>query len=437
MALNRVVRRVSRDADKRTEVRHMTIGTEKEIGYPSEWFGKNPNRKPGLLVMHTEGDVRNGLHATVNQGFREGTLDHRVAVRFLFDEFCRNPGLLQEDWTSFGIRIGLKGNNVNLRSMFEVAETETAAPIMAGAAPLPDNQILKFVIAICAMYRLSLIPREEYRTQVITNVNNLLIPLGGDRLDMTASVENYKKWLAYQPYTKMMAAIDMMLNEFPYHIFAPARIGTIVTRFKDCSALLSTQTITKTLGLDFMEFAEWIWTTRCADQFLRLIRGGEEMDNSRSYAMYFMDLGLSGKSPYSASVNPDLHFFYHVIGVSAGLTRSRNARFVGNPEINNILANAMVLHHVMGSFATLGQQFSDTGVPLAVDDDPEEIQEAGQIPQNKNPEVWLGYIVGRNGLAPGIITRRAAREWLQHPESRDDTIGKYLYNHAAGLLEQE
>lgn len=80
-------------------------------------------------------------------------------------------------------------------------------------------------------------------------MNQLLNPLRGEELDMPTAVTNFKKWIAYQPYVKVMSVVDMFLNEFPYHAFAQARVGTIVTRFKDCSALISTRTITQCLSV--------------------------------------------------------------------------------------------------------------------------------------------------------------------------------------------
>lgn len=173
-----------------------------------------------------------------------------------------------------------------------------------------------YKVIICAMYRLAQIDRAEYLEQVVHIVHELLVAAGIGDFPLLERVYDYRKWLAYPPYIKMMAFADMYLNEFLNHPYAQARVATISSRFKDCSVLVSTRFLTKSLGLRFDAFARWIWTRAVADQFCRVIRGGEEVDNVRSYAMYFMDLGLSPKSPYSASVIPDLHMFCHTIRVS-------------------------------------------------------------------------------------------------------------------------
>ncbi|ALP32031.1 putative nucleoprotein [Tongilchon virus 1] len=431
MADQRVIRRVSTDPDKRVQITHMEIGTEKPIAYPSEWFAVEGREKPTMMLIPTGGVTREGIHATVRAGFADGSLDARVAVRFLYDEFHLKSGTLNTDWTSFGKAIGARGGAVTIACLLSVTEDEQCPPLVQGANLMSDSEILKYVIMICSVYRIGQISREDYRTKISDNVRNLLEPLEGDDMDPQQYSADFKRWIAYQPYVKMMAAIDMFLQEFPFHVYSQARVGTIITRFKDCSALISTQAITKCLGLDFVDFAPWIWTSRCAEQFVRVTKGGEEMDNPRSYAMYFMDLGLSSKSPYSASVNPDLHFFYHVIGTCSGLQRSRNARFVGQPEVNNILLNALVVHYVMGTFATINEQFSVTGEPIQ---DVEEQQAEPGLPQGKDPALWLGYMMQRNGQIPVHMRRRAGQEWLQHPESRDDTIGRYLYDKGQAFI---
>nr|BBQ04823.1 nucleoprotein [Culex pseudovishnui rhabdo-like virus] len=434
MADQRVIRRVSADATKRVQVTHMEVGTEKPIVYPSTWFNAEGHEKPTLMVMPMGTGTRANLHATVRDGFANRNLDSRVAVRFLFSEFILKPGYLNENWVSFGRAIGARGGAVTLENLLTVTQDENPAALLQGVQPMSESETLKYVIMICAIYRLGQIAREDYRNKIADNVRNLLEPLEGEELDPGQCATDFKRWIAYQPYVKMMAAIDMFLQEFPLHTFSQARVGTIITRFKDCSALISTQSITKCLGLDFIDFAPWIWTNRCAEQYVRVTKSGEEMDNPRSYAMYFMDLGLSSKSPYSASVNPDLHFFYHVIGTCSGIQRSRNARFVGQPEVNNILLNALVLHYVMGTFATINEQFSATGVPVQEEDDQQV--EAG-LPQGKDPALWLGCMIQRRGRIPVHMRRRAAAEWLQHPDTREDTVGRYLYEKGAAFIADE
>lgn len=286
------IQRVSKDPNARTVITHFNIGTERPTSYPSEWFGKAGNDKPIIIVMPDKDAPRAKIHSTIMQDFGTGRLDHRVVVKFLQMEFTRHPGSPNEDWTSFNREICKQGAMMTLSNLVTFNEIEEASPLKAAGDLMPMDEIVKYVIALCSLYRLAQITRPDYRDQVTENVNKILATLGGNQLDIGNATLEYQKWLAYTPYTRMMAVIDMFLNEFLTHRFAQARLGTIVTRFKDCSALLSSKLIMDTLGLGFDEFALWIWTKRCADQYERVLKGGEEMDNPRSYAMYFMEFAM-------------------------------------------------------------------------------------------------------------------------------------------------
>lgn len=224
----------------------------------------------------------------------------------------------------------------------------------------------------------------------------------GEEIQSNQVYGHYKSWLSYQPYIKMMACVDMFLNEFPFHPYAQARIGTIISRFKDCSVLLSTYLTTKYLGLSFTEFAPWIWNRSAAVQFARVVRGGEEMDNSRSCAMYFRDFFLSEKSPYSTQLNPDLHLFYHTIGVSGSVLRCSHARFVGNPEVNAIIANAQIVHFVFGELPKFGMHFTEGGIPIEAPEDLVEVL-PDAMPNVPDAAAWLGYLQERHNRIPRMI----------------------------------
>lgn len=142
----------------------------------------------------------------------------------------------------------------------------------------------------------------------------------------------FSDWRQCSQYEIMMAAIDMYLNRFPEHKHACARMGTIITRFKDCSVLTSTGYICNITGMDNNHLCGWIWTKKCADQFDRVTRTGQEYGKAHSYTPYFMALKLAPKSAYSSTQNPEFHFFYHCFGAAVGEARSKNAYKVGNIE---------------------------------------------------------------------------------------------------------
>lgn len=213
-------------------------------------------------------------------------------------------------------------------------------------------------------------------------------------------------------------------------------MGSIVCRMRDCSALVATFYILKMFGMTIGDFALWIWTKPVAAQYGQVTVGGEEMDQPRSYALYFRDLGLSDKSPYSAPSNADLHLFLHTLGVTEDSERSVRARQVGTPLKNAIIANAMVVAYVYGRFNTFQKEHSYDGEPIE-DAGPgaaDEVEEH-RMPESKDPDAWLGWLQQQNGIIPPFIKRQSYMHWFNHAGSRPGTIGEMLFQDAmAGMM---
>lgn len=87
-------------------------------------------------------------------------------VRFIYNAFRKQQGTLNADWASFNLGIGIRGANIDPRALVNFNETEAAAPVIAGTEPMSDQEVQKYMIAICAIYRLGQITREEYKYQV-------------------------------------------------------------------------------------------------------------------------------------------------------------------------------------------------------------------------------------------------------------------------------
>lgn len=89
----------------------------------------------------------------------------------------------------------------------------------------------------------------------------------------------------------------MYMVKLPRHPFAEIRIGTITSRFRDCSAVMDLAFLGEILNADCYEVASWIWSKNLGDDFKRIQHQGEEADKPDSYTPYLTDLGLSPKSP--------------------------------------------------------------------------------------------------------------------------------------------
>lgn len=95
--------------------------------------------------------------------------------------------------------------------------------------------------------------------------------------------------------------------------------------------------------------------------------------------------------------------------------------------MNNLMNNAMVIHHVLGSFSTFEQQFNTDGVaPLELD--PElAVKDDDDVSTTPEPGLWLSYMQKRSGKVPDVILTKAVAVWSIGADVREGTIGEYLY----------
>ncbi|EAT40777.1 AAEL007520-PA [Aedes aegypti] len=415
---------------------HFDLASDKPPTYPSEWFRNNPKQKPPMEVHLVPDNRRGNLHSTVRLQFAAGTLSPAVATAFIWYELTRDQYTLSKDWESFGVVIGARGSRINISNFAAVIEQTSNLDLVAENVLFDSKDLRRYVIAVACVLRIIGIDREEYREQVITHMNALITQAPGTEINLDQVYIHYKTWATYTQYAKCLAFADMFLAEFPAHPLAGLRMGSIVCRMRDCSALVATFYILKMFRMTIGDFALWIWTKPVASQYDQVTDGGEEMDQPRSYALYFRDLGLSDKSPYSAPSNADLHLFLHTLGVTEDSERSVRARQVGTPLKNAIIANAMVVAYVYGRYNTFQKEYSHDGEPI--EEIPfeaaEEIDEH-QMPDSKDPDAWLGWLQQQNGIIPPFIKRQSYMHWLNHAGSRPGTIGEMLFQDAtAGML---
>jgi hypothetical protein len=64
---------------------------------------------------------------------------------------------------------------------------------------------------------------------------------------------------------------------------------------------------------------------------------------------YLSDVGISRKSPYSSSANPELHNWINMVCAFNESVRSINARMNNENNVVNILANAIIMANAMGT----------------------------------------------------------------------------------------
>lgn len=415
---------------RRRVVPELTFATEKVAEYVSAYFERNPD-KPRIRTLNGTNRISPAIRQTVKAQLLAGNLHPTVATAFLAQEFIAVPALLTEAWSSFGVVISEANRNISIADLCTIEGGETMDHLVAGD-DMTDDEILKHIIIICSIYRLLGITNNEYRGKIVQSVNDVMRANSLLPVELGQALGLNRSWMAYTPLKKMIAIVDMFLNRFPSHVYAAARFGTIVSRLRDCGVLSEIMFLRKTLNVKIEDILPFLWTEQVARQFNNIVREGEELDNSYSYGMYASDLELVQRSPYSVGMNPELHFWIHVIGCCLLKPRSINARLLEDTTIPGTLQNAMVTAYALGQGSGYGKWFGAADEELLVvdpnyEDDPD-------LPQGTNAMVWLGNVINRGNRIPDGVKAWCARQWENFQNVRNGTIGDYLRNQAHVLL---
>lgn len=173
--------------------------------------------------------------------------------------------------------------------------------------------------------------------------------------------------------------------------------------------------------------------------FYRIFKENNEIDKPDSYMPYFMELKLSTKSPYSTTMNPNIHYFIHCIGSASGQTRSKNARYLSTVQVESVTQNSIIFAYAFKltvKFDAHFSKFAGQGKDLKKDKpDVQLVLGTKKEPKTKIGKDWLRYVQSYNGLFPEHCTKRVYKEWRQLSDLRPNTIGKHLYDTAAPILD--
>lgn len=192
----------------------------------------------------------------------------------------------------------------------------------------------------------------------------------------------------------------MFLNHFPKHEYQDFQIGTISVRHKDCAALQSVTYFKSQHGVTLPRFARWLWVSCLATEFVRIFKEGNEIDVPvpGSYMPYFMEFKLSTKSPYSTTVNSNIHYFIHCVGSASGRQRSKNARYLSSVQVESV---TQVFAYAFKLTVTFDAQFSTFGVSdkTLKKDKPDVMlmPHRKNEPKTKIGKDWLRYVQSYQG----------------------------------------
>lgn len=437
--------RVNRDASTRISTGQKTkidfSNPETEVDYPDKWFSSNPGQKPSTSIPACNLPDAN-LKSAVVGGIKTASLTLKTAKIFLYRYGDRMQDRLTKNWSSFARDIGRANDTIKPWNVVTVTEDGEYVPTESlwvprdganEADPLnwTDRSIALYILCI---YRLSRVVNDAYRRDLQGRIELQLESEGGKGMSLDGTSNLYAGWGKNRGYLKMVAAIDMFLHYFRDHEDGILRMGSLVSRFRDCAGLLSFGYAQSILNLEPADLMDWVFITQMGDEVDRVGVKDQEIGDRYSYFPYQSDLGLVLRSAYSSNANPYLFHWIHLIGALLGHKRSIHARFTFEGSYSDICLNAVLVFWVFSRGGELSPQFEADGKMYAteiesVSNAGEELDPTDKLwleTQGRDPQTWFSLLKGNGFKIPAGIRRVIKQQQGKIKEVRADTIGEYV-----------
>lgn len=327
-------------------IRRAVHVTEREeaVEYPSLWFITHPDAKP--KVLYKKWDIADSmLRRTVINGFLHSSLELSIVIQYLVYILPRYTHVLEKNWISYGREIGLARTEVNPLSCLEIqAERQEGA---AGALSEVDYPDLAVILLITAQYRVSVMMNRAaqpgYITQVRERIRSLAPQVGVTQVEIfDKTLADVKVWAQDPNLRKLMAAINMFIEKTWHDELSVVRIGTLVSKGRDCAVIGDLLRLQRLLGLCTEETLKWCFSPLLEVEVEAMTDPDEEYWDEQGYFFYMADMGLSKKSPYSGSVNPRMHFILNAIAYFLDGMAAPTTRWIECSKVQTLL-NAAIL----------------------------------------------------------------------------------------------
>lgn len=316
------------------QVRELRFSDKRLPQYPHEKLGKG--NKPSIQLIRVYKDL-DSAREDVADRLSKGSLTAKHAAHYLYLVFSKVEYELEEDWETYGITLGKKGDKVTINNLVDWELTGTATDGQSSQVKEEDDPWL-CVLAAGHLRLAAARVWQTYQTSVQTtllamarSVNPGNAPIA---FQVSAELDTFD---SNQSLIGVCAAIDMISNKFPgsNEDLSKVKISTLVTRYKDCTVFSSISGLSRFLGISVDDVVKWIFDSSVASELDALLNDKEEFGDPNSYFPYQSSLGIVSKSYYSASSCPNLHFWLHTIGSLLGYERSQSARLVkGTSELS-------------------------------------------------------------------------------------------------------
>ncbi|AJN08910.1 N protein [Ekpoma virus 1] len=404
--------------------------------YTSEFFESNNHQKPSVKFPQLDQTFQQ-IRCLVKGGLRSSDLKIQHAMHFLrhYLESIKNE--LKSDWVSHGVEIGVSGNEITPLTLIkvELAPAQLQDGVQANDATEADDMWM--AMTILGIFRIGRTSNAQYRATLMARLNTQIKCLNQDAIPLVDDVNLMGSFINNPMYVKVVAVVDMYFNMFREDERSILRFGTLGSRYQDCSSLMSISHLTSLTGLPLETVLDWIFVESIGREMLAMLKEGQELDNPNSYTPYMMPLGLSTKSPYSASYAPGTYTLIHIIGSIMHSTRSYHARMVSDSNIANIKINALVMAYVLSNKGSLRKVFvkeeykdifGDDNKRDQEDDDSVDSLDLDELPRSNDPIEWYNWLESNSFEIPEKIMGVMKRECRKISGTRPNTVGHHVYS---------
>nr|QYV43065.1 MAG: nucleoprotein [Mononegavirales sp.] len=325
--------------------------------YPQSWFSENKG-KPAITIKVPSSlkrdptSIARSLRAAMNMGEVKSYLVEFGLLALLDGE------KLQRDkkdlkWESFGREITKDGVD-NVRNIVDImVEVDDTLEHSAGDAKTEGNLYQDLVVCL-SIVRVGREQNVAGKAILQTKLDEAVrAGMAGDVSAFLSSVNVLTDLNLF----KLMAAVDMLLFTRKESSYPLLRLGTVITRYRDCTFLSEVSLMEEHSQMKVAEACTWILSPMVGLELSKTFKTGQETSNPESYMPYMMDLGLVMRSPYSSSENPKFHTWVHIVGVLQGKDRSKKAAVLGQSLIGRIFKAAALAAYRWTTSDDLAQVF--------------------------------------------------------------------------------
>ncbi|VDM60016.1 unnamed protein product [Angiostrongylus costaricensis] len=155
---------------------------------------------------------------------------------------------LEDDWTSYGIRIGAQGEEITPLHLATV--TEKRVPLSVKAISWNSTMTELGILAKCLMVcRVSLAPQAQSGCKTeLTRRMLQIFSVDPYYVDNVSGVTGLQHWISVQSFCCIVAALDRFLRKCPRHELERLRACTLGSQYKDCVMIGSINHVARTLS---------------------------------------------------------------------------------------------------------------------------------------------------------------------------------------------